>query len=70
MLSYDEGVTCDTDHEIIIRQDFTNVDIGYPMSLQRKDGKMVTVYYYNLFDHFAIGETVWDLPARATASNP
>jgi hypothetical protein len=65
MLSYDQGETWDADHEIIIRQDFTNLDIGYPMSLERSDGKIATVYYYNLFDHFAIGETVWEPPARA-----
>jgi len=67
MLSYDEGETWDADNEIIIREDLLNGDIGYPISLQRKDGKIVTVYYINLFDRFYIAQTTWDLPARAEA---
>ena len=41
-----------------------NFDLGYPISLQRRDGKIVTVYYFNLFDRYYIAETTWDLPAR------
>jgi hypothetical protein len=67
-LSYDEGDTWDADNEVIIRDDFPNPDLGYPISLQRKDGKIVTVYYFNLFDRFYIVETTWDLPARRQAS--
>jgi len=35
--------------EVILRQDGGNHDIGYPRTVQRPDGTMVTVYYFN--DH-------------------
>ena len=33
--------------ERILRDDARDWDLGYPRSVQRKDGKIVTVYYYN-----------------------
>ncbi|HHW10618.1 MAG TPA: exo-alpha-sialidase [Firmicutes bacterium] len=33
--------------EIILRADGGNHDLGYPCTVQRADGKIVTVYYYN-----------------------
>ena len=34
---------------------YFNLDIGYPESLQLPDGKILIVYYFNLFDRFFIG---------------
>jgi hypothetical protein len=45
VLSRDQGETWET--EIVLRDDGGNHDIGYPRSAQRKDGSVVTVYYYN-----------------------
>jgi hypothetical protein len=46
-LSHDEGATWSDD--IILRNDGGNHDIGYPRTIQRPDGTIVTAYYYN--DH-------------------
>jgi hypothetical protein len=37
-------------------------DIGYPRSVQRTDGKVVTIYYYNDAPHRErfIAATIWD----------
>lgn len=32
--------------EIVLRDDGGGVDLGYPRSVQRRDGKVVTVYYF------------------------
>jgi hypothetical protein len=51
--------------EIILRNDAGCWDLGYPRSVQRPDGKIVTVYYYN--DHpdreRYIAATIWEPPA-------
>ncbi|MCB0089152.1 MAG: exo-alpha-sialidase, partial [Caldilineaceae bacterium] len=44
-LSADDGYTWGDD--IILRADGGNHDIGYPRTVQRPDGAVVTVYYYN-----------------------
>ena len=44
-ISSDEGVSWG--EEIILRQDGANHDIGYPRTVQRPDGVIVTAYYYN-----------------------
>jgi len=58
-LSSDMGKTWG--EEIILRDDGGNHDIGYPRTVQRPDGKMVTVYYFN--DHpdseRYIAATIW-----------
>ncbi len=47
--------------ELILRSDGGNWDLGYPCTVQRPDGKLVTVYYYN--DHPEaeryIAATIW-----------
>ncbi len=47
--------------EIILRDDGGNHDLGYPRTVQRADGRIVTVYYYN--DHPEgeryIAATIW-----------
>ncbi|MCC6265695.1 MAG: exo-alpha-sialidase [Bryobacterales bacterium] len=58
-LSSDEGATWGK--EIILRQDGGNSDLGYPRTVQRPDGVLVTMYYYNtdrLAERF-IGATLW-----------
>jgi hypothetical protein len=48
--------------EIVLRQDGGNWDLGYTRSMQRPDGKIVTVYYFNDApgrERF-IGATIWD----------
>jgi hypothetical protein len=47
--------------EIILRDDGVTQDLGYPRSVQRADGKVVTVYYYNDGPHNErfISATIW-----------
>jgi hypothetical protein len=59
-LSADNGATWGK--EIILRDDGGNHDIGYPRTVQRPDGKIVTVYYFD--DHpdgeRYIAATLWE----------
>jgi Neuraminidase (sialidase) len=57
--SSDNGATWDIRTEIQIRNDFSNLDVGYPESIQMADGSVLTVYYYNLFGKYFIGGTFW-----------
>ncbi len=45
LLSHDKGKTWDTEHRITLADDATNVDCGYPSSVQLPDGRIVTMYY-------------------------
>jgi hypothetical protein len=48
--------------EIVLRDDGGGRDLGYPRSVQRKDGKIVTVYYYHdqpKGDRY-IAATIWE----------
>jgi predicted neuraminidase len=48
--------------EIVLRADGGGTDVGYPRSVQRPDGKVVTVYYFHdapLGDRY-IAATIWD----------
>lgn len=58
-LSRDEGKTWEP--EIVLRADAVTHDLGYPRSFQRADGRIVTVYYYNLGTHTErfIASTTW-----------
>ena len=60
-LSLDDGATWG--EEIILRDDAGNHDIGYPRTVQRPDGRIVTVYYHN--DHAEgeryIAATLWQV---------
>jgi hypothetical protein len=59
-LSGDNGMSWS--EEIVLRNDGGCWDLGYPRSVQRPDGKIVTVYYYN--DHpdreRYVASTIWD----------
>ncbi len=59
-LSSDEGRTWG--RELMLREDAGCWDLGYPRSVQRTDGKVVTVYYYNdnKDTERYIAATIWD----------
>lgn len=59
-LSEDGGRTWQP--EIVLRNDGGGRDVGYPRSVQRPDGKIVTVYYFHdaLLSERYVGATVWD----------
>ncbi len=63
-MSRDEGRTWGP--EIMLRADGGGRDLGYPRSIQRPDGKVVTVYYWNHDPKETryIVATIWD-PATA-----
>jgi hypothetical protein len=63
-LSSDNGETWS--EPIVLRDDGGNWDIGYTRTVQRPDGKMVTVYYYNdaADGERYISSTIWDPGAR------
>ena len=72
-LSGDDGRSWDIEHEVIIRDDGGTVcslwsppraeggaDVGYPISLERSDGLVLTVYYITLKDGIThSAATVW-----------
>lgn len=59
-VSKDQGRTWG--NEIILRKDGGAWDLGYTRSVQRPDGKIVTVYYFNdkADTERYIGATIWD----------
>lgn len=59
-LSDDKGKTWGP--EIVLRDDGGNWDLGYPRTIQRDDGKMVTIYYFNdaRSKYRYIAATIWD----------
>ena len=62
-VSRDEGKTWSDD--IILRSDAADWDLGYTRTVQRPDGKLVTVYYYNdsTSSERYLGATIWSPPA-------
>lgn len=60
--SPDEGRTWSG--EILLRNDAAAWDVGYPRTVQRPDGKIVTVYYFAEQPHLerTIVATIWDAP--------
>ena len=58
-ISKDQGRTWTND--IILRSGASDWDLGYTRSVQRPDGKIVTVYYYNdaVAPERYIGATIW-----------
>jgi hypothetical protein len=45
-VSKDKGITWDVQNEIIIRDDCPTWDCGYPFSIELKNGKILSVYYF------------------------
>lgn len=59
-ISRDKGKTWGD--EIVLRSDAAGWDLGYPRTVQRADGAIVTTYYYNdpaQVERY-IGATIWD----------
>ena len=56
-VSYDEGDTWEKAR--VLRDDFPNIDIGYTSSAQLLDGRVLTVYWYNMFERYFLAGTVW-----------
>ncbi len=48
--SSDGGRTYDLKSEIVFRHDGEDGDLGYPYSIQLRDGRVLTVYYFNRKD--------------------
>lgn len=63
-VSHDGGTTWG--EEIVLRNDGATWDFGYPRMVQRPDGKLVTIYYYNTPENPEqhIVATIWDPPAE------
>ena len=60
-LSADKGHTWG--REIVLRDDGSGQDIGYPRSVQRPDGKVITIYYFEdskTGPERHISATIWD----------
>jgi hypothetical protein len=59
-ISRDSGKTWD--REIVLREDGATADLGYSRSVQRGDGKVVTIYYYTTeaIPEQHIVATIWD----------
>jgi BNR repeat protein len=64
IISNDEGVTWSD--EIVLRDDGGGWDLGYPRTVQRADGKIVTTYYFNAkgSKERHIAGTIWDPGTR------
>jgi hypothetical protein len=45
VISYDEGITWDTENIITIYQWDHALDMGYPVTLELTPGRLITVYY-------------------------
>jgi hypothetical protein len=57
--------------EIVLRSDALTWDLGYTRSVQRPDGKIVTIYYYNTeqVPEQHIAATIWDPDLAARQKN-
>jgi hypothetical protein len=64
-ISSDNGETWDVANEIVLRNDGFGYarDLGYPISMLRPDGSILTVYYFTSEEHphTHIAATIWEL---------
>lgn len=63
VFSYDNGKTWDTDNVRVLRDDGegNGGDLGYPISLQREDGKIFTIYYMTTAEGIThVAGTIWE----------
>ena len=44
-LSADGGKTWDMEHEMVIQNNGSGIDLGYPVSMELDNGEIATVYY-------------------------
>lgn len=75
MLSRDDGNTWERASRVVLAWDGDHSDLGYPVSIQRRDGRMVTLYYIVYGERDSEGlkgiapdnaftkAVIWDLPA-------
>lgn len=45
MVSHDNGLTWSHQRRVMLAWDGNHTDLGYPVTVQRADGKLVTIYY-------------------------
>jgi hypothetical protein len=65
VVSEDDGRTWRTDRVFVLRADGDNYDLGYPRSVQLKDGTVVTIYYFVTADYIThIACTRWRVARR------
>lgn len=61
VVSHDNGETWDIRNEIILRDDGFTWDLGYPMTIELENNKLLTVYYFNDDSRIRfIAGTVWE----------
>ena len=59
-LSHDQGETWDVGREVVLRDDGLHRDLGYPVSVQLDDGRILTTYYFHGADGIRyIGASIW-----------
>lgn len=59
-LSRDEGRTWPAEDRRILRDDFLNWDIGYPVTIELPDGRLFTAYWGNQMERFYIGGNLYE----------
>ncbi len=63
VISHDNGVSWSTEETITLKEGCDFWDMGYPVSCQRNDGKIITVYYWVDEERTRFIESViWELP--------
>jgi len=50
--------------QIILRDDFPNVCMGYPASVEIEENRIFTVYWFNLFGRYYLEGSYWTLPDK------
>lgn len=60
MISNDNGETWDTDW--VLDDTGLSGDLGYPASVEIKDGRILTIYYENIGGESVISQKIWELP--------
>jgi hypothetical protein len=60
MFSRDGGANWDADY--ILDDSAANPDLGYPATVELKDGRLLTVYYENTGGRSSIMQQIWELP--------
>jgi hypothetical protein len=59
-LSTDEGKSWPSENMRILRGDFLNWDIGYPITIELPNERLFTAYWGNQMDRFYIGANVYE----------
>lgn len=61
-VSEDEGETWSP--QIILRDDFPNICMGYPASVEIEENRIFTVYWFNLFGRYYLEGSFWTIPDK------